>query len=51
VLAATLMAEKAANIFTWAASTGTSPRFLSSRQVTRISGRPDEHYRRKALGL
>jgi rhamnose utilization protein RhaD (predicted bifunctional aldolase and dehydrogenase) len=51
VLAATLMAEKAAHIFTRAASAGQSPRFLSGRQVTRISGRPDEHYRRKALGL
>jgi rhamnose utilization protein RhaD (predicted bifunctional aldolase and dehydrogenase) len=51
VLAGTLMAEKAAHIFTGAASTGASPRFLSGRQVTRISGRPDEHYRRKALGL
>ena len=51
VLAATLMAEKAAQIFTRAASGGKTPHFLSSRQVSRISGRPDEHYRRKALGL
>jgi rhamnose utilization protein RhaD (predicted bifunctional aldolase and dehydrogenase) len=51
VLAATLMAEKAAHIFAGAVSAGTAPCFLSSRQVTRISGRPDEHYRRKALGL
>jgi rhamnose utilization protein RhaD (predicted bifunctional aldolase and dehydrogenase) len=51
VLAATLMAEKAAQIFTRAAASGKPPRFLSSRQVSRISGRPDEHYRRKALGL
>lgn len=51
VLAATLMAEKAARIFAAAAATGAAPRFLSGRQVTRISGRPDEHYRRKALGL
>jgi rhamnose utilization protein RhaD (predicted bifunctional aldolase and dehydrogenase) len=51
VLAATLMAEKAAHVFTGAASAGKSPRFLSSRQVSRISGRADEHYRRKALGL
>jgi rhamnose utilization protein RhaD (predicted bifunctional aldolase and dehydrogenase) len=51
VLAATLMAEKAARIFTLAASDGRPPRFLSSRQMSRISGRPDEHYRRKALGL
>jgi rhamnose utilization protein RhaD (predicted bifunctional aldolase and dehydrogenase) len=51
VLAATLMAEKAAGIFTRAASDGNPPRFLSSRQVSRISGRTDEHYRRKALGL
>jgi rhamnose utilization protein RhaD (predicted bifunctional aldolase and dehydrogenase) len=51
VLAATLMAEKAAQIFTRAAASGKPPRFLSSRQVSRISGRPDEHYRRRALGL
>jgi rhamnose utilization protein RhaD (predicted bifunctional aldolase and dehydrogenase) len=51
VLAATFMAEKAAQIFTRASSGGKPPRFLSSRQVSRISGRPDEHYRRKALGL
>jgi rhamnose utilization protein RhaD (predicted bifunctional aldolase and dehydrogenase) len=51
VLAATLMAEKAAQIFACAASKGIPPRFLSSRQVSRISGRPDEHHRRRALGI
>ena len=50
VLAATLMADKAARIFTGAASVG-APRFLSATQVARIAGRPDEHYRQKALGL
>lgn len=52
VLAATLMAVKAAEIFAGAAAlTGGKPRFLSSAQVARIAGRPDEHYRQKALGL
>lgn len=53
VLAATLMAAKAAAIFVGAASAsgGTAPRFLSSAQVARIAGRPDEHYRQRALGL
>jgi rhamnose utilization protein RhaD (predicted bifunctional aldolase and dehydrogenase) len=52
VLAATLMAEKAAQIFLNAASAGgETPRFLTSAQVARISGRPDEHHRRKALGI
>lgn len=50
VLAATLMADKAARIFLGAASAG-SLRFLTSDQVRRISGRPDEHHRRKVLGL
>ena len=51
VLAATLMAVKAARIFVGAASTGAALRFLTPAQVVRIAGRPDEHYRQKALGL
>ncbi len=51
VLAATLMAVKAARIFVGAASTGAAPRFLTPAQVVRIAGRPDEHYRQKAFGL
>jgi rhamnose utilization protein RhaD (predicted bifunctional aldolase and dehydrogenase) len=51
VLAATLMGTKAAEIFSGAAAAGGSPRFLTPAQVVRIAGRPDEHYRQKALGL
>ena len=52
VLAATLMAVKAAEIFSTAASlSGGEPQFLTAAQVERIAGRPDEHYRQKALGL
>ncbi len=53
VLAATLMAEKAAQIFINATSAngGEAPRFLTAAQVARIAGRPDEHHRRKALGI
>lgn len=52
VLAATLMAVKAAEIFIGAAAlNGGMPRFLSAAQVGRIAGRPDEHYRQKALGI
>ncbi len=51
VLAATLMAAKAAEIFVGAAAIGGEPRFLTSEEVARIAGRPDEHYRQKALGL
>ena len=51
VLAATLMAVKAAEIFVGAAAIGAAPRFLTPAQVVRIAGRPDEHYRQKALGL
>jgi rhamnose utilization protein RhaD (predicted bifunctional aldolase and dehydrogenase) len=53
VLAATLMGAKAAEIFAGAASAsgGRAPQFLTPAQVTRIAGRPDEHYRQKALGL
>lgn len=51
VLAATLMGAKAAEIFVGAAAIGGRPRFLTSAQVERIAGRPDEHYRQKALGI
>jgi rhamnose utilization protein RhaD (predicted bifunctional aldolase and dehydrogenase) len=51
VLAGTLMAAKAAEIFVGAAAISAVPRFLSAEQVERIAGRPDEHYRQKALGL
>ena len=51
VLAATLMAAKAAEIFVGAKTAGGAPRFLTATQVARIAGRPDEHYRQKALGL
>jgi len=50
VFAATLMGAKAAEIFVGAAATG-KPKFLTPAQVVRIAGRPDEHYRQKALGL
>ncbi len=50
VLAATLMAAKAAEILVGAAAAG-GPRFLPPAQVRRIAGRPDEHYRQKVLGL
>ena len=51
VLAATLMAAKAAEIFVGAAAISGEPQFLTPEQVERIAGRPDEHYRQKALGL
>lgn len=50
VLAATLMSEKSARIFVGAAGIG-GPKFFSDAEVRRISGRPDEHYRRTALNL
>lgn len=50
VLAATLMADKAARIFLGAVGAG-GPRFLSAANVARISGRPDEHHRRRMLGI
>jgi rhamnose utilization protein RhaD (predicted bifunctional aldolase and dehydrogenase) len=50
VLAATLMVAKAAEIFTGVVTLG-GARFLTSAQAARIAGRPDEHYRQKALGL
>ncbi|MES2924783.1 MAG: class II aldolase/adducin family protein [Verrucomicrobiota bacterium] len=51
VLAATLMTVKAAEIFAGAAAISGEPQFLTPEQVERIAGRPDEHYRQKALGL
>lgn len=51
VMAATLMAVKAAEIFAIAASISGEPQFLTPDQVARIAGRPDEHYRQKALGI
>ena len=50
VLAATLMAVKAAEITLGAVSAG-GARYLAPREVARIAGRTDEHYRQKALGL
>jgi rhamnose utilization protein RhaD (predicted bifunctional aldolase and dehydrogenase) len=50
VLAAMLMAEKTAGVWLGAAALG-GPTFLSSKQVTRIAGRPDEAWRRKALKI
>ncbi|HUB66058.1 MAG TPA: class II aldolase/adducin family protein [Candidatus Methylacidiphilales bacterium] len=50
VLAATLMAEKAARIFTGAGSWG-GPVALTAQNVARIDSRPDEHYRQKMLKL
>ena len=50
VIAASLMASKAAAIFAGAAALG-GARFVTPAQVDRIEGRPDEHYRQKALGL
>ena len=50
VLAAMLMAEKAASIWAGAAALG-GPSFLSEHDVERIANRLDEHYRQKALRL
>jgi rhamnose utilization protein RhaD (predicted bifunctional aldolase and dehydrogenase) len=50
VKAAMFMAEKAAKIFVGAAVLG-GPRFLSQENISRILGRPDEHYRRRMLKL
>lgn len=50
VLSAMLMSEKAARIWVGAASLG-GPVFLSEANVQRIAGRPDEHYRQRALRL
>ena len=50
VLAAMLMAEKAAKVFVGAAQLG-GPVFLSEEDVARIAGRPDEAYRQRALAM
>jgi len=50
VLAATLMAEKAARIFLGAASVG-GPTFMDDENVARIAGWNAEHYRQRVLGL
>lgn len=50
VLAATLMTVKAAAITLGAAALG-GPRYLAAADVARITGRTDEHYRQRALGL
>jgi rhamnose utilization protein RhaD (predicted bifunctional aldolase and dehydrogenase) len=50
VKAAMFMSEKAARIFIGAATLG-GPHFLSEQDVSRIGGRPDEHYRQKVLKL
>jgi rhamnose utilization protein RhaD (predicted bifunctional aldolase and dehydrogenase) len=51
VLTSTLMGVKVADIFAGAVATGAPLRFLSAAQIARITGRPDEHYRQKVLGL
>jgi rhamnose utilization protein RhaD (predicted bifunctional aldolase and dehydrogenase) len=48
VIAGTLMAEKAAQVFIGAATLG-GPRFLTAEHVARIAVRPDEKYRQNAL--
>jgi rhamnose utilization protein RhaD (predicted bifunctional aldolase and dehydrogenase) len=50
VLAAMLMAEKAAAIWIGASALG-GPKALSRRHVERIAGRLDEHYRQRVLKL
>jgi ribulose-5-phosphate 4-epimerase/fuculose-1-phosphate aldolase len=50
VLAAMLMAEKAAKIFVGAAVLG-GPVFFSEENIARIAGRPDEAYRQRALKM
>jgi len=50
VLAAMLMAEKAARIWLGAASLG-GPIFLSAENIKRISGRPDEALRQNVLRI
>jgi rhamnose utilization protein RhaD (predicted bifunctional aldolase and dehydrogenase) len=50
VEAAMLMCSKAARIFLGAVAAG-GPDFLEPAQVSRIAGRPDEHYRQKVLKL
>jgi len=50
VLAAMLMAEKAAKVFVGAAALG-GPVFMTAEHVQRIAGRPDEAYRQRALKM
>ena len=50
VLAAMLMAEKAAQIWAGASTIG-GPVFLTQENVNRIASRADEHYRQQALKL
>lgn len=50
VLAATLMAEKTANIFIGATACGGATA-LTPQNVARIDSRPDEHYRQRMLKL
>ena len=50
VLAAMLMAEKAARVFVGAAALG-GPVFFSEENIARIAGRPDEAYRQRALKM
>ncbi len=50
VLAATLMADKAARITLGAIAAG-GPVPMSRTDIVRIAGRSDEHYRQRALGL
>jgi rhamnose utilization protein RhaD (predicted bifunctional aldolase and dehydrogenase) len=50
VLAAMLMAEKAAKVFVGAAQLG-GPIFLSEEDIARIAGRPDEAYRQRVLKM
>ncbi|RYX82378.1 class II aldolase [bacterium] len=50
VIAATMMAEKAARVFLGAVSAG-GPTFMDAEQVSRIAGWNAEHYRQKVLGL
>jgi rhamnose utilization protein RhaD (predicted bifunctional aldolase and dehydrogenase) len=50
VLAAMLMAEKAAIIWLGAVALG-GPSFMLPKQIARIAGRPDEAWRRKALKI
>ncbi len=50
VLAAMLMAEKAAQIWLGAAALG-GPKFMTQQHIRRIAGRPDEEVRRRALRM
>jgi len=50
VMAAMLMAEKAAMVWLGAARLG-GPTFLSRADVDRIANRSDEHYRRRSLNI